>query len=309
MEFDFALAWHKHALPACIAAPAQALAILDLYASKEGQRTHQNKDLSIPLLTGVQELADQLEMRPLLEAAHTIYYCGHWWPSGPTAAAPLHVRNAQSRVGGGAYWKAQRAMIQLAIARSRSEYAEIGHQVKLLVDRETKRYKCSSTLMKARDVWRGEHPKDWWELEEPDSLYTYPDGKDTEYIAEWLDRQLTAEERAGLGRIVGARCVNHRLKDGVYPVNSHASPRGPFTIGRAHMKGDSIYLDPNSAPCARTGNPYSDFTYDTVVLLPTSCLEDERLREELKPVLKRLADISSLGGKPLFDGFAFANAA
>jgi hypothetical protein len=50
-----------------------------------------------------------------------------------------------------------------------------------------------------------------------------------------------------------------------------------FCIGARHFSGNSMYLDPNSAPCYRCGSPYSEHTSERVVFLTITKLNKAQL--------------------------------
>ena len=94
--------------------------------------------------------------------------------------------------------------------------------------------------------------------------------------------------------------VNFRYVGGFNPTK----PPHPFTVGPKHIENSpGMYLDPDSAPCAECGLPYSAHASDTVAfvrLLRTCTLS------EMKEWLMDVANSEYIKShKPPVDGFAF----
>jgi hypothetical protein len=76
----------------------------------------------------------------------------------------------------------------------------------------------------------------------------------------------------------------------------------PFCIGVKHMQGDSMYLDPASAPCDACGMPYENHTHETGLLVQAA---RNISQAELPDVLGKLQELNAERDDGI-DGFAFA---
>jgi len=73
-----------------------------------------------------------------------------------------------------------------------------------------------------------------------------------------------------------------------------------FCIGPKHFKSDSIYLDPNVAPCAHCGESYSSHTSDRVVFVKVHNPDDKVKIQGALVSLKDACEASTIK----IDGFA-----
>jgi len=104
--------------------------------------------------------------------------------------------------------------------------------------------------------------------------------------------------------VLDVRAVNHKVKYGRgYPAkrrdkipNDH-----PFMIGRAHMKGDSIFITGHEAPCHACGESLEAHTHETAMLLQP---RKQLANAEAATALMRLKALMEERDDSI-DGFAF----
>lgn len=98
----------------------------------------------------------------------------------------------------------------------------------------------------------------------------------------------------------------------IYKVSDVNHKPDVFCIGTAHLnKSTGIYLDPNVAPCASCRQPYSNHTFDRVIVMqpiigqdqnPETFLQDNR--DAISDILNNIKQLCEAAGEKI-DGFVF----
>lgn len=131
---------------------------------------------------------------------------------------------------------------------------------------------------------------------------TRPEPKSNEAKVERLREMLTPDAPVSLVEI---RTINHRLKEGVSPVDPKPAHKSlidtphAFVIGQKHMKASSGFLDMRAAPCYGCGCKYNDHISDTVLVVHVpEDTEASAIKTALEPLTRHME-------KWGVDGFVF----
>jgi len=128
---------------------------------------------------------------------------------------------------------------------------------------------------------------------EPDTdRFMEPETDREKLVAKWRARFAQANAPCSMFDI---KEVNHRLKAGV---DDRVKPH-PFVIGSRHFNGNSVYLDPRSAPCDFCKYNFDDHTNDVVMIVG---VKDGCDTEPIRAFLAGIADEIAVDK---IDGFCF----
>ena len=315
-EFDYARAWKTLAEPQFLSLPASVIEVLyQVVADCEG--LSQGSDLRMiwpgdgahPLENpGGNYLWEAFKAIPTATLAHAsrvIWSMGHWEPLGVTG------------IPGGAHWKFSNYADQvlrdrLGLPQITEDKKGIGYEIHEGMIRLTFSRGCwiwkevglatrGSLEQIRREVLKSEPVR----RRDFGPLVTRVRALAPTITRQWLNLDPfmvpeTSAEKAKVRwdglvedtcvRIAGLEHINHRPH--------------PFTIGPNHLKGDSLVLDPDSAPCAHRGCAlsYNEHESDYVVVLAPA--RDGVTEDEVKPVLEAL--VKELEADKL-DGFVFTS--
>lgn len=266
-RFDYAAAWRGLAAPAVEGFNRRQLLCVKAIAPKLEDK-QQESDLNIKLTVEIRHELDKLTTPELAEMSRACDKYGHWMPS----VDQMGDYRAAEWFYPGAGWKVANVADQ--IIRERLNFTGTSaqvHQGQLRV------------IFSSRDCWMWEE----FGLAIPENIdkfrAAHSEGlafssrtieKDAEilaarcgdmwdtskYMVHEKGTQYSDEELAQELRIKGIPVLNIIACNYESPNQDRYKPH-QFTIGAAHMKGNSMYLDPSSAPCAHCHGDYRDHTH------------------------------------------------
>lgn len=321
-DFDYVKAWNELAEPAFKALPARVLAVLDrvLVECKNSRQDEHTLALPWPAkpegaATSVLDDMNEIPSRELALAAQVTYGYGHWCPGGMLYK---HVRSGTS-------WHFANLADEVLKARcglpsGKKHRDSIGRSFTV----------CEGLLRvcyASNDIWT------WREIGP-----ATPEALEKARLLDLCHRPGTFDDDAmELRRILGedypefVPWVDHeRFMTPVYPDEIlvrewntkvlHDSPFAvlevmhvnykphPFVIGPEHMKTDSPYLDPESAPCAfreasgvRCRLPYKAHTSERALALAPKVATDLATLQQWMVKTRPRAELDNIQGFAIVD--------